>query len=409
MFTTRLKRIIAVASSVFAFVGLSVVGAALPAVAYSCTINFAGDGSQANPWVISNSDQLDCFAAGYSWIPAGGGDAYFIQTADLTRNINIPIHANSGAPHFHWDGQGHTITIDSVANFTGLFMSMNGNEVKNLSIAANNSTLNNSSGWFAAQDLNSTFTNVSSSGPISTGSGGIVGQADGTTISASYTTGIIGTNAGGIVGENSSYALLSNVYSTGLIGNFAGGIVGANSDSVSVNGAYSLGNITDYGGGIFGSGAFEPSAVNVYSIGHLSSNAGGIVGSHSDTALISHAYSANSPLSGTNSSDTNVVNSLTGSGVFSASQALTVLAPASAWAECASVNPDGFYLTAITPVNPCNPPAPSPSPSPSSSSSSSSTELAQTGSAVPVGLLSGAAGVIVALGLILLLRKRFER
>ena len=400
-------KLLALVVSAFTLAGFGVVGFASPAAAVTCTTTYLGDGSQNNPWQIATDSQLECFAQGSSRVPAGGGDAYLVQTADLTRDSILQIDPGSGgARNFHYDGQGHSITIDGITNFNGLFVNTNGDEIKNLTIQENNSTLASSKGWFVGQDTNSTFTNVSSSGLISVGGGGIVGEANGTTINRSYSTGVIGQSAGGIIGQYSQNATVTNSYSTGLIQDNAGGIVGEFSSTIVVTSSYSLGNINN-AGGIVGSLSTTITVTNVYSAGNVSGTGGGIIGSDSQTGLVTNAYSVGGPVLGPNTQFFTTSNIAVGSGYFSAVQARTVLAPLNAWGECAQVNPVGFFLTAITPVDPCT--APSPTPTPTQTPSPAS--LPATGTDIDaVGYLWLGAGVVlsfsVGLGLLIGSRRK---
>lgn len=413
MITIHFRRLMTLFVSAFLMTAVFVFGTALPAAAYSCTQNYLGDGSQANPWQIATSDQLDCFAATYTRVPAGGGDAYFIQTADVSRNTNISIYPSSGAPHFHYNGQGHTISIENVTNFSGLFVFTDGDDVRNLHISSVNSTLATGAGWFAGQDSDSTFTNVSADGDISSGGGGIVGIGFVTTIDNSYTTGaigsgggglvgtgdlliitnsystgIVGPSAGGLVGQNSQSGnisrsfssgligaygggivgsdcinmVLTNVYSTGAISSYAGGIIGAYTVNATITNAYSLGNISAHGGGILGADSDSSTVSNAYAAGLIDPQAGGIVGANAGNTILLHGYSAQGALLAPGATNSTVTNSTAGSGPFSATTANTVLSPLSAWADCSSVQTGGYYLTAITPVNPCVTPSPTPAP-----------------------------------------------
>ena len=400
----RSKKIVSIGISAVVLAGATVLGSALPAAAYGCNTNFLGNGSQANPWQIATSDNLDCFAVGSTWVPAGGGDAYFIQTADVARDSYIPISPTPGAPHFHYDGQGHTVVIENVTGYDGLFSPTSGDQISNLTVSSNGATLGAFTGWLTSSDTSSTFTNVHSVGAIGANNGGLVGNGIGTvisnsstsgaigilsgglvglannvtitgssssgligmnsgglvgpssagvTISNSYTTGLIQPYAGGLAGQLANNITLSNVYSTGNISSNGGGIVGAYSHGAVITGAYSLGNIGATAGGIAGSGALNASISNVYSAGPIGTFAGGIMGDDSVSPTISHAYSAQGNILGNNPFGQTVTNSLSGTGPFDSTVALSVLSPVSAWAECSTLQPVGFYLTAITPVNPC--------------------------------------------------------
>jgi hypothetical protein len=167
-----------------------------------------------------------------------------------TKNIQFIFPGDSSVK---FDGQGNTITLSGVKNYTGLINSAsNSTIVQNLGIlTSNNSTLANEAGWIGCSYYAGTVTNCYSTGDIGgEGSGGIVGSyfvdSDNTivnittSISNCYSTGSIsGNGSGGIVGSyagsggyNYDYIYLfrcnvSNCYSTGNIdGINAGGITG---------------------------------------------------------------------------------------------------------------------------------------------------------------------------------------
>jgi LPXTG-motif cell wall-anchored protein len=121
------------------------------------------------------------------------------------------------------------------------------------------------------------------------------------------------------------------------------------------------------------------------------------MGADSVSSTITHAYSAQGNILGNNPYGQTVTNSLSGSGPFDSTSALSVLSPLSAWAECSTVQTLGFYLTAITPVNPCI-----------QAATPTTTALAQTGKQHNFGPLAGALAAIVAGASLLLARRKNE-
>lgn len=407
MVNARLNKLVVSGLSALVLAGFSLLGVTQSAYAITCDNSYSGNGSMANPWVVSTTNQLSCFTSGLTPAPSGGGHAYLILGADITWDNLSLVDPGSTVP-FHFDGQGYTVTISNVTGTSGLFANTSGDEVKNLHIASSNSTLANNAGWFTAQDTGSSFTNVSSDGYITPGSGGIIGIANSTSIDKAFSTGVIAASGGGIVGSNSQNVTISNSYSTGYVADNAGGIVGQNSSLAVVISAYSLGNIGTNAGGIIGADALGPTISNVYAVGAIGSNGGGIVGINSNTPIVSHAFSANAPLIAPGANNPIPTNSAVGSGSFNNALALANLSPLSAWGDCVQVNPDGFYLTAITPVNPCNAPTPTPTPVPSPTNSSSPALLAQTSSPFSIVIIGGAM-LLLGAGVVLLLRKQILR
>lgn len=404
MVCVRWNKIFVSALSSLALVVLSLVCMVQPASAITCDTAYSGDGSHADPWVVSTMNELSCFVSGIAPAPAGGGDAYIVQDADITWDNRSQLDPGGTEP-FHYDGGGHSVTVESVADFQGLFFRTNFDEVKNLSISALNSSLSYGSGWFTDQDFNSVFTNVSSDGHISSGSGGIIGQAYGTTISRAYSTGDIGVFAGGIIGQNSENVTISNAYSTGTIMRDAGGIAGLGTLGIIVSSSYSLGDIGSFSGGIIGSYSDSPVVTNVFSAGAIQPSGGGIIGSYTSGGIITNSYSVSGPPLAESAEDNVLSNVLQGNGNFSFADARAYLAPLNAWAECALVNPVGFYLVAITPVNPCEvQPTPLPSPDPALASTSAPNNVEE----VVILSLAGVAALVVGVS-ITAVRRRFSR
>jgi hypothetical protein len=210
------------------------------------------------------------------------------------------------------DGGNHTVYINGVNNFLGLFRNgsykpgtdIPGKQniiIKNIKVNGNNGILAEYAGWLGqAYFRNGNIYDCSSNGTINNYGGGIIGA-----YAASYTSssnqsgtvnvyncssdGIINNNGGGIFGLNYQSGLNANTnayncYSTGQI-NGGGGIFGrfggsgSNCISYAIN-CYSTGLIIG-GGGIFGNTSAcsgKTFAINCYSTGDMIYTAGGIYG-----------------------------------------------------------------------------------------------------------------------------------
>ena len=214
------------------------------------TILNPGSGTEEDPYIIRNTDQMDGLAASVN-----GGDSksgqFFRLEADLdyTGKTYTRIGTYGGAPFSGtFDGNGHTIshvTLNENYHFIGLFGYSKGT-VKNL-------TLDHSS------------IHAEGRGTV----GGIVGFCDGGTVTGCYVTenvsisateedmGIMGVhggdNVGGIVGY-AYYCTVSNCMNFSEVSGvkYVGGVVGRNNNSTITNNYYA-GNSTVGGIGYYGS------------------------------------------------------------------------------------------------------------------------------------------------------------
>jgi hypothetical protein len=120
------------------------------AVTTQCVIR--GDGSQADPWRLSSEFDFDCFDPSSSTIwtlPNGATTAFFVQTEDLVRSIATPVLSQQSFQRLDYDGQGHSVTIENVAGYGGLFGDTASAYIRNLTVHSDNSSLATGKGWFA--------------------------------------------------------------------------------------------------------------------------------------------------------------------------------------------------------------------------------------------------------------------
>ena len=220
------------------------------------TIFNPGSGTQGDPYIIRNTDEMDGLAASVN-----GGDSksgkFFRLEADLdyTGKTYTRIGTSAGAPFSGtFDGNGHTIshvTLNENYKFIGLFGYSNGT-VKNL-------TLDHSS------------IHAERSGSV----GGIVGCCDGGDVTGCYVTENVsisatgketegwiegGDDVGGIVGS-AYYCAVSNCMNFAEVSGIerVGGVVGRNNNSTIINNYYA-GNCTVGGIGVSGSNSGSDAA-----------------------------------------------------------------------------------------------------------------------------------------------------
>lgn len=263
-----------------------------------------GTGTEANPFLIENAQQLAYLAYRVNnGLDAGGGH---VSNHDYHYKLMVDVDLN-GSETFQWtpigywnsdsdyqcfgghlEGNGHVVSglfINSSANRIGFFGYSNGTTIQNLNIDGNT---------------------IATTGQYA---GGIIGVADETSVIINcYNTGTVSSSSypsysGGIVGYVSSTANITNCYNTGTVSSsyYSGGIVGHagtanisncyNTGAVSSSPSY-YGGITCYSGGIVGN-AGTANISNCYNTGAVSGYySGGIVG-YKNNGTVSNSYYLN--------------------------------------------------------------------------------------------------------------------
>ena len=282
-----------------------------------------GLGTEASPYEISTTDQLETFRD-----LVNGEDG---QTADpdahakLMNDIDlkdvcglalddgqpvswIPIGTSSNEYSGNFNGNGHTISglyiYNSTAGYQGLFGYVSGSgKIENLSVSGSVSGNNNVGGVVglnggSVEDCD--FTG-SVSGKIDVG--GVVGDNEGR-VENCHNAGEVSGNdyVGGVVGHNSG--TVENCYNTGNIsGNAVGGVVGWNASGANVENCYNTGTVTgtDSGdsnqvGGVVGYNRSGGSVTNSYNTGKVTgpdsgtgNRVGGVVG-YNDGGSVTGCY-----------------------------------------------------------------------------------------------------------------------
>ncbi len=237
-------------------------------------VGSGGSGTEDEPYLISNLDDLEKFRDYINADADGGKGEYFKLTANIDMsekyaggNSWTPIGTSSTGFNGEFDGAGHTIKVsllytDNTVTYVGLFGTTgsiigDGGAISNLGVSGS----------------------INSTADV-TAIGGIVGQNSGNCrIESCYSSvNITGKGSiGGIVGMN-SYGSIINSYNTGNITNSStdssdgtGGIVGKNHQAIMS--CYNVGNITLAVGGaaavgcIAGTGGYGTVSICYYLTG----------------------------------------------------------------------------------------------------------------------------------------------
>ena len=266
---------------------LLVTAMVMPSVAWAWT-QPNGKGTEADPYQISDSDELYWFA---EYVNAG----YTTACAELTDDIYVgsewtPIGSSPYTGTF--DGQGYTIiglrfpSDESDSEPLGFFRGTETNSViRNVGIV--NSSFNGLSdvGGVCGRN-NGTIENCYFTGTVSgrQNVGGVCGRNNGT-IKNCYNNGSVSCCSrgdtdmyGGVCGMNYDSGTIENCYNTGTVSGFdvAGGVCGANSGTI--NNCYNTGEVSgnEYVGGVCYSN--NGTITGCYNTGAVSSNGNSVGG-----------------------------------------------------------------------------------------------------------------------------------
>ena len=291
-----------------------------------------GTGTQTNPYLIENAQQL-AHLAYYVNNSGTSSDQYWLLTTniDLANRQWTPI-GNGDFFLGHFDGNRHTITnlFVNVSNYVGLglFGGIDNGTIKNIGIVGGSNSItafNCIAGGIAAMAYGSNIINCNYSGYVSSSfsfsfsdsptaiAGGIVGNASGCNVDSCYNEGIVIASsksntipplsyAGGIVGRSYYSTNINNCYNIGnissnstssgnyVIPSYAGGIVGGSNSpyTQNINNCYNIGDISSsinatsgnaYAGGIFGGSTGYVFINNCYNTGGISGSKKGPIAS----------------------------------------------------------------------------------------------------------------------------------
>lgn len=197
-----------------------------------------GEGTQDNPFILKNIDDLKEFAStSIDWAE----DVYLRLDADIDAStLDTPI-ASKGSPfRGHFDGAGHSIsnlslTETAVGEAVGLFGGLKNGEIKNLGVVNADITGSTYAGILVGYATSGTIKACYTTGAVNATSvctGGLVGENAGAVISDCYSGAAVSNTAdcavGGIVGKNAG--VIQNVYASGPVKglDFVAGVAGAN-------------------------------------------------------------------------------------------------------------------------------------------------------------------------------------
>jgi len=231
------------------------------------TVTYDGDGTDANPYEVSNVDQLQC-------IEYQGLDTDYVQVTDI--NASETSEWNDGRGFEPIGGSDD----DEDVEFTGTFDG-NGGTITGLTIDARSTETD--IGLFGRTDEDAQITNVGLEDVDITGNtrvGGLVGWNVGGTVSESYVEGEVTgiAQVGGLVGLN--WRTVKESYAEGdVAGNInVGGLVGRNFIDGTVSKSYATGDVTGAGDARF------------RGRGSIIRGGGGLVGSNDFGATVSESY-----------------------------------------------------------------------------------------------------------------------
>jgi len=225
-------------------------------------------------FLTSLNDMLSGANSGYTSITSAAQLAALNgQSGQYRLDSDITINSWAGISNFSgtFDGNGHTVTIASGTQ--GLFNSVSGATIKNVSVVANISSTNSGVGALVGTATNSTISNCSSSGSVTgaTNIGGLIGRT-----SNSGTTTI--TNCG-----SSADVYSSNVFPGGIgtnqwcVDTCAGGFIGGCGNSV-ISDCTATGDVkSEYWtiGGFFGASSTTATITNCSASGTVTGNCNG--------------------------------------------------------------------------------------------------------------------------------------
>jgi hypothetical protein len=329
--------------------GISVVSGVNANARFSLTAFAGGDGSEADPYQISNwyhlnnirdeLDQhfilisdLDNTTAGYAehagsaansnlgWAPLGDdSDAENKFTGTFNGNdkvianlyINRPAESNIGLFGRN-DGEISNLTLSDIDvtadNSVGGIAGISYGNISGCHITSGTVT-GNYAGGLVGYALYNTIDSCSSAATISaTGAqvGGLVGSCAGATVSNSHATGAVTsayTAAGGLIGFITNNSNINNCYATGAVSSTVynartGGLIGM-AEASTISSSYATGAVSGTGqevGGLIGFAGHSTSNTLInscYATGNVSARGyvGGLVGfSNIDKTVISNSY-----------------------------------------------------------------------------------------------------------------------
>ena len=266
---------------------------------------WSGEGTEADPYLINNAEELAFLSEAVNSGNAFAG-TYFLMTADIDLGV-APYNAgwtpigNGYSNSFRgiFDGGSHVIqslTVISANDYVGLFGYVgDGGVVNGLGIDENSmiSSTGNYVGGVAGYIDNGTVANCYNMGSVSGADyvGGVAGENYFGTVANCFNTGsVISTNYAGGVVEINYYGTVTSCYNIGSVSGtvMVGGVVGENYYS-EVTSCYNAGSVSgtgNYVGGVIGYSLYSTVA-SCYNIGSVSGmyDAGSVAGRSSRSTI----------------------------------------------------------------------------------------------------------------------------
>jgi len=263
-----------------------------------------GDGTEENPFLVSDPDQLNAVRHNTS--------SFFQQTANINLGISPWNEGEGWIPIMNFTGNynGKGFIIDGLfinragTEFQGLFGYTTEAVLDSINLENVNITGFNLVGALSGRADNTVVRYCSSSGSVNSSgniTGGLVGMNYyGTALSDCYSTATIetlGNAAGGLCGTLDYYSTLTNSYAAGTVTgkNNMGGLVGVTNNQSNVSGSYATGNVTgtDYLGGLTSACINNSMVKTSYSTGNVMGQTilGGMVGNIMNGSYLVNSYS----------------------------------------------------------------------------------------------------------------------
>lgn len=269
-----------------------------------------GEGTQENPYIITNINELQATQADLEAHYKLGNDIDGSETAGWNDGDGFDPIGNIGAEtdefQGSFDGDGHTIFnlyIDrgGSENPVGLFSVAYDTEIKNVTIVNAEVHGNSSVGILSGVTEDTTISDAASEGTV-TGEvrvGGLIGRHNGTVTDSISTADVTadGQRAGGLIGSNSEGDIINSSASGSVTGeDDVGGLVGGMPFDGTVEHSLATGSATaDNGtaGGLIGfsNGLTTDSYATTTTTGN---EAGGLVGFNAAGSTVSTSYATGS-------------------------------------------------------------------------------------------------------------------
>jgi hypothetical protein len=302
----------------------------------SVTVIYRGDGSDANPFEISNLTELQCMKTDLSASYALVKDIDATETSSWNNGAGFEPIGGEEAFRGSLDGNGHevtglTINRPDTRKYVGMFTRIEGDGVTNIHIVDANVTGGDRTGVLAGgvytnisdvhvtgavtgrltvgglsgiagggSVIHGTDANVSVTGESAVG--GLLGSANNVVNNSRARGDVSGQHAvGGLIGSTSIGAVVERTSATGSVtasGSGVGGLIGDMSDGDTVRYSFAVGDVngvTSVGGLVGGFASKDGSSASIaqsYAAGHVTGDfrTGGLVGNAGPGGSVTASY-----------------------------------------------------------------------------------------------------------------------